>query len=854
MGERTRLIEEIIKCKGYSIALFTTFNFEIEYFERAILGRLYDNGVRKISVFVDADEFEKSLKSIDAARTSIGLGKKYIVSPVSIHGAFHPKMVLLLGKRKARLIVASSNITTNGYEKHNEVYNVIDYTEKDTTYLNVIVAAIDSFVAINKISYSLDDDLIKEITDFVYYRKCPNNGERFLLTNCEENILEQVKEIIEEPVTCVKIAVPYYDNKTAALNSLQTTFPDAEINLYVQQGTSTLPKEYSNNFAISLFDKFTDTDLSGNSNFYHGKVFLFKADKKDYILYGSANCTVSALRKTHVDGGNVEADILDVGEPREFDQFFDNMHVVKGEELSSKKMTYEPQGYCPLRFISAEMVKEGINCVLKISGNEESIELSYGENVFAHTVKDGMLLFQIEKDVAENMPMLFDLSAQCSSGNYNIHCWIIDRFTLGTNRNDTSDKNILDDFDINADGEKFRNDRFNILKAMIMCKDDYQEYIKMKAYLNQQKIMDEEDDESESDEGFIVDSEFQYEYHSAYKKYGYVERVRDLFLQRFLNPIVFHEDNKDESEHGNKPSSNNDRDYERITTKPRKPTNEEQRFEHFVKKRIKGIFNQEFVASVSVEHYLGIAIVIVEIFEKYKNVAMFEVEYVVNTKIQLIMNLLKKETSRNGEESEFKEHLVVWALCIILQNRELIKLRADISDYKLISADKELLEYLDANYGIRERLDELVSKAADKTYNLDYETIMQNGIKYSANLIDSYYGYKTEKQLFDLIKNRYGENAEIVCNATNICIETETDDMANNLKPDLEVVREIACRMRNVKSTITKVVITITNNNKGTNKQIVRITHTLTLGIYKRWSKTIEYTDGRKENTFSQTY
>lgn len=849
MGERTRLIEDIIKNKGYTIALFTTFNFEIEFFERAILGRLYDNGIRKVSLFVDADEFEKSLKSIDAPRTSIGLGKKYIVSPVLIHGAFHPKMVLLLGERKARLIVASSNITTNGYEKHNEVYNVIDYTEKDKDYQDVIVSAINSFITMNKLSYSLDDELIKDITDFVYYRKCPNNGERYLIQNCEETILEQVKGKIEEPVNIIKVAVPYYDNKTAALNSLQTTFPDAKINLFVQQGTSTLPKEYSNNFAISLFDKFTDTDLSGNGNFYHGKVFLFKTDKKDYIMYGSANCTVSALGKTHFDGGNVEADILDVGEPGEFDQFFDNLHIVKGEEISSKKMTYEPQGYCPLRFISAEMVNEGIDCVLKISGSEECIKLSYGDNEFTHTVKDGMIQFQIEKDIAENMPMIFELSARCSSGNYSIHCWVIDRLTLETNRNDLSDKNILDDFDINADGEKYRKDRYNLLKAEIMCMEELQEHRKRKAYLNQQKIMDEEDEELESDEDFIVDSELKYEYHSAYKKYGYFERVRHLFIQRFMNPIVFHEEKEDDSAHGD-----NKKDDDQITTKPRKPTTEEKKFERFVKRRIKGILNQDFVVSVSEEHYLGIARVIVEIFEKYKNVAMFDVEYVINTKLELITNLLKKETSQKGEENDFEEHLVVWALCIILQNRELIKKRADDSDYKLISADKELLEYLDVNYGIRGRLDELISKAADKAYNLDYEIIMRNGIKNSANQIDSYYGYKTENQLLDLIKNRYGENAGIICNAVDLCIEEETDDMRNNLKPDWEVVREIACRVRNTKSTITKVVITITNNNQGKNKNIVRIKHILTLGIYKRWSKTVEYSDGRKESTYSQTY
>ena len=849
MGERTRLIEEIIKSKGYSIALFTTFNFEIEFFERAILGRLYDNGIRKVSLFVDAVEFEKSLKSVDAARTNIGLGKKYIVSPVSIHGAFHPKIILLLGERKAKLIVASANITTNGYERHNEVYNVIDYSEKEKNYQDVIVAAINSFIAMNKLSYSLDDDLMKDITDFVYYRKCPNNGERYLIQNCEETILEQVKVKIEETVACVKVAVPYYDNKAVALNGLQTAFPNADINLYVQQGTSTLPKEYSDNYEVSLFDIFTDTDSAGKSNFYHGKVFLFKTEDKDYILYGSANCTVSALNKTHADGGNVEADILDVGEPGEFDKFFDYMHIIKGAELSSKRLTYEPQGYFPIRFVSAEMVKEGIECVLALSGHEDSIELSYGNNVFNHTVKDGRILLQIEKDVAENMPMIFDLTARCSSGDYSVRCWVIDRFTLGTNRNDPSDKNLLEDFDINADGEKYRKDRLNLLKAEIMCIDELQEYRKMKAYLNQQQILNEEDDdESDSDEDFVIDSELQYEYRSAYKKYDYVESVRNLFLHRFLNPIVFHEDKENESAHGE-----NKKDDEQIITKPRKPTTEEKRFERFVKRRLKGILNPDFVNSVSAEHYLGISRVIVEIFDKYRNVAMFDVEYVIYTKLQLIMNLLNKDISQNEDESNFEEHIVVWALCIILQNRELIKLRSDDSNLKLISADRELLGYLDDKFDIREHLDALILKAADKTYNLDYETISRIGINLAADSIDSYYGYKTEKQLLDFIKKRYGENAEIVCNATDFCITAESDDMLRNLRPDLEVVREIASRVRNIKSTIKKVVIIITNDNMGKSKYIVKIKHTLTLDIYKRWLKIEEYSDGTKEST-SQTY
>ena len=41
--------------------LLTTFNFELSFFERSILNKLYDNGTRKVSVFADSKEFIKSL-------------------------------------------------------------------------------------------------------------------------------------------------------------------------------------------------------------------------------------------------------------------------------------------------------------------------------------------------------------------------------------------------------------------------------------------------------------------------------------------------------------------------------------------------------------------------------------------------------------------------------------------------------------------------------------------------------------------------------------------------------------------------------------------------------------------------
>ena len=57
----------------------------------------------------------------------------------------------------------------------------------------------------------------------------------------------------------------------------------------------------------------------------------FKTENESFILYGSANCTKSALLKS--DNGNTECDVLERGSLNEFDYFFENFEV-KELELS----------------------------------------------------------------------------------------------------------------------------------------------------------------------------------------------------------------------------------------------------------------------------------------------------------------------------------------------------------------------------------------------------------------------------------------------------------------------------------------------------------------------------------------
>ena len=80
--QKINIIDELARCSGYDIAIMTTFNFEIDFFERAVLNRLIAKDIKTISVFVDSDELVKALGKFDFKHNGCHMGRKYMVNPV----------------------------------------------------------------------------------------------------------------------------------------------------------------------------------------------------------------------------------------------------------------------------------------------------------------------------------------------------------------------------------------------------------------------------------------------------------------------------------------------------------------------------------------------------------------------------------------------------------------------------------------------------------------------------------------------------------------------------------------------------------------------------------------------------
>jgi len=95
MLHKASLIEEVKK-GGYEASLISTFNSYLPFYEEVVLRRLVNTGVRHNVLMMDAGQYAASMHD----HPPLLAGRHYSLVPIDVSAAFHPKLILLVGKRK----------------------------------------------------------------------------------------------------------------------------------------------------------------------------------------------------------------------------------------------------------------------------------------------------------------------------------------------------------------------------------------------------------------------------------------------------------------------------------------------------------------------------------------------------------------------------------------------------------------------------------------------------------------------------------------------------------------------------------------------------------------------------------
>lgn len=832
-----RILDEISNSKGYSIALLTTFNFEISYFERAILNSLYDKNIRNIELFVDADELEKAIsESIDN-----NLNKKYIANPIRINSAFHPKVVLLLGEEKAKLIVASANIKTSGYTLNNEIYNVFEYNKDNTDNINLINDAISFFERLNDMSYYKDTKLFKIIDDLLYRHIRSDNNDIKLIQNLDTSVLDQIKEIIIDKVISIDIAVPYFDNKLLGYRDLSQVFNCNNINIYLQNGLSTFPVDFNNeNSVVNDSNIYTYLKLksNGKKNFYHGKVFRINTINSSYILYGSSNCTLSALSKTYHNGGNIECNILEIGQKADFDYFFDNFEIETFEKLICNILEYESKEKTNFSF-KYGIKKEDIKLYLSYKNKIDNLQIRIGEKDLNYEYLDNELIVTIDKSTADELNNIFDINIIENDAQEVIRSWYFDIDTVENYRN-AERKTSFDDIDVDEDMEKYREHMELIVRTLALTKDEYLEQIKLQKMLNKKSNLESQEDlgEDEIDDDFIVDKDIPDEYIRKNKDFTNAYIKSRLFSNRFFEGLKLRGNGS-----GSQTSFSDKKEPNDNPRKKRPATPAEKRFERFIKSRVKGILRDEYVELVDYDHYKNSIGVVLDVINEYKYKEqvedIFDDRYVIDTSLELINKLLEKETPKHLHDE--KESTIILALILVLENH-IINNSEDNKDYKVELQNKDIIKKLNQLFDIRESFEELLKYAVENV-NANIRTIDYD---YYKSYIESLFGYKTKMQLLDIIRNKLDSNAEINTSGDIVYIKFSTLDIGKYFKLDALIINEIRNHYKNQNMQLNGIKIEIYNDKNDypeTANPVKLIVYDI--GPNGLYIKTMTYKNGR---------
>lgn len=304
---------------GFHSALLTTFSIDTHIFENIALPPMRAAGCRNIGVMVDLDRLNHQLAEFNSADRA---GLVYQLSKIKVRGAFHPKIILQLGRERGRLIVGSGNLTGAGMITNLEAATVLTVGPEDMRAAPILATSLRYFQ-----SHVAQDDVALSnviararawtpwLDDVVEADEVDLEGARLaFLTEAEVPIGERFRHFLDgDRIERMVFVSPFWDADLSGMNRLRTSLGKPSAALIVDpkeqdfDATTILTQE---RVTLHSAQALLKERSKGNVRRLHAKIIIAMGEKADYVLSGSANASVHALYGAHRASGNAEACLL----------------------------------------------------------------------------------------------------------------------------------------------------------------------------------------------------------------------------------------------------------------------------------------------------------------------------------------------------------------------------------------------------------------------------------------------------------------------------------------------------------------------------------------------------------------
>jgi len=316
VGEPISLVD-VVKRGGYEASLITTFNATLPFYEEFVLRRLMAAGSRYNVVMMDAAQCAQAWSS-EAARPRLA-GHAYALLPMKVPGAFHPKVCLLAGPRKASLLIGSHNLTLSGFGYNREVTNWIDVA--GTKDADGVAALADTWALletwISQQAPYLPDSLLESARALAKFvapltQRISAAGRSDVLGQSlsGQSLFEQLKPRVPERVERILVMGAFFDAEFGLLRCLSAQWPMAELVALIDPDSVHLGKGLNNVSCRFVDARSLWPDQA--PRYLHAKAIYFESAQGDLFVSGSANPSRPAWLGTATNG-NVEAVVVRAG-------------------------------------------------------------------------------------------------------------------------------------------------------------------------------------------------------------------------------------------------------------------------------------------------------------------------------------------------------------------------------------------------------------------------------------------------------------------------------------------------------------------------------------------------------------
>lgn len=322
---------------GYHTTIATTFAIDFAAYEQIALSRLRETGCMNNIVLADARMLTWSLD--DPERPPRQAGRQYSLVGADTPGLFHPKLTLQLGVDRARLIVASANLTGSGLAGNLEVVGEIRVGPGDEAHVALIqeaLAFLERYIPSTETGARKQLEWARARAAWLQQPAPARDplAARLLASGAAAIGQRFVELVAGEPVSRLVVLSPYWDESLGAVRSLQAALKPRKTALLIQPRRALFPGKKG--VKAQLFDL---GSLAGpRDRFAHAKVLIVQTRRADHVLYGSTNCTVAALGAGPNAGANVEAALYRRMAPGAAVEALGMLEVLDGQPLDDEEI------------------------------------------------------------------------------------------------------------------------------------------------------------------------------------------------------------------------------------------------------------------------------------------------------------------------------------------------------------------------------------------------------------------------------------------------------------------------------------------------------------------------------------